>query len=259
MQSENKEIQEAKQEFDRIRSVVRTVPPELFKGAPEWMLTIEDMRDFFSSTAKVWDRVFGTDEVSPFYRAVAKHIKPTQEEVAILVLGCGTGLELDDIFLRAPDALVTGIDLASGMLAELRKKFVEKEDQIELIEGSYVDMTFGEQRYDYVVATLTMHHLTPEAKLDLYRNVRASLKPTGCYIEGDTSTTKEEEEGILRLYRQYVSVLPGGDRAEWNYDMPLSPETQERLLLDAGFSKVTLEWEECKLREEGKVVFVAKG
>ncbi len=229
---------EARQELERIRRGVRTAPRPEIDDAPAWLHGIEEMQDFFSAAAPIWDKVFGTDKKDPLYRAVAEQIVQTASPLRILVLGCGTGLELEQVFARVPNARVTGIDLASGMLAELRKKFSQRMSQIELIEASYVDLPLGEQQYDYVIATLTVHHLAPEAKLDLYRNVRAALKLNGRYIEGDQSTSPQREQEALRWYREYVSTLPGGDKAEWNYDVTLSPETAERLLREAGFSKV---------------------
>ncbi|MBV7330825.1 class I SAM-dependent methyltransferase [Chloroflexi bacterium TSY] len=246
----------AQQELERILRSIRTAPGPKIEGAPEWLHGIEELRDFFSSTASVWDAVFGTD-ADPLYRAVAEQIERTESEVRVLVLGCGTGLELEEIFAKLPNARVTGIDLASGMLAELRRKFRERFSQIELIERSYVGLPLGEQRFDYVIATLTVHHLAPETKLDLYRTVRTVLKPNGKYIEGDQSTSVEKEREVLRWYRAYISTLPGGDKAEWNYDVTLSPETEECLLWEAGFSQVDLTWE---LRDEsghGLAVFVA--
>lgn len=37
----------------------------------------------------------------------------------ILDIGCGTGLELDEIWKRNPEISVTGIDLSQSMLNEL--------------------------------------------------------------------------------------------------------------------------------------------
>lgn len=251
------EREKAKQELERIRSGVRTVSANQMEGAPEWMQTIEDMRDFFSSSARVWDEVFGTDAESPLYRAVAEQIDQTEVDARILVLGCGTGLELNDIFAKAPNARVTGIDSAPGMLAELQRKFSKQMSQIELMEESYVGLSLGEREFDYAVATLTVHHVAPREKVDLYRTIRTALKSHGRYIQGDQSTSPESEKEILRWYSEYISKLPGGSKAEWNYDITLSPETEERLLREAGFSQVELTWEKRDDSGHGLAVFVA--
>ena len=42
----------------------------------------------------------------------------------VLDLGCGTGLELEYYFRLNSTAMVTGIDLAAGMLQKLKEKFL---------------------------------------------------------------------------------------------------------------------------------------
>lgn len=255
MQSEEPKKTLARQEFEKIRNCVRTAPKPELEGAPDWLNGIEEMRDFFNSTARVWDRVFGTEQKDPLYGAVAEQIDATNAEIHILILGCGTGLELMDIFARVPHAQVTGIDLAPNMLAELRRKFSRQAAQIELIEGSYLDIALGQQRYDYVVATLTVHHVPPVSKVELYRRIRNALKPNGRYIEGDQSTDQEGEKEILHWYDVYISKLPGGAKAAWNYDVTLCPATQKLLLRETGFSEVRLTWQSS---DQDIVVFVAE-
>ena len=247
----------AKRELDEIRAGVRKAPDPPAENAPDWLHGVEEMRDFFDSAARVWDDVFGPEGNDTLYRAVAEQIPETADAVHILVLGCGTGLELNNIFECVPNARITGIDLAPGMLAELRKKFRDRSGQIELIEGSYVDVPLGENRFDYAVATLTVHHLPPEAKLGLFRNVLTALKPGGSYIEGDQSHSAEHEAMVLRWYNEYIATLPGGDRGQWNYDITLCAETEQRLLREAGFSQVEMTWEKRHDSGEGRAVFVA--
>lgn len=244
----------AREEFERIRQQVRLAPPPEFANAPEWLHGIEEMRDFFDSTARHWDSVFGAGGADPLYDAVASEIAPTDEPVRLLLLGCGTGLELTPIFQRIPNARVTGIDVAPGMLAELRRKFAAQSNQLELIEGSYLDVDLGQQRYDYAVATLTVHHVPPGSKLVLYKCIREAFKAGGRYIEGDQSTDPAGEQKILYWYQTYIAQLPGGDRAAWNYDVTLSPQSQRRLLAQAGFQNIQLTWQSA---DRDMVVFTA--
>lgn len=255
MAVENKTQQDARRALERIRANVRTAPQLDVAGTPEWLQSVEAMRDFFSATASVWDQVFGDEDA--LYQAVADQIVATTTPIEILVLGCGTGLELPAIFAKAPNAQITGIDVAPGMLAELRKKFAKRSAQIKLREQSYVGMPLGSEQFDYVVATLTAHHLAPVPKLDLYRQIYAALKPDGRYIEGDQSTSPAGEAEALRWYHAYIAKLPGGDQAEWNYDVTLSLETEERLLREAGFAQVRLTWQARDESGHGLAVFVA--
>lgn len=56
----------------------------------------------------------------------------------LLDLGCGTGLELREIFKKIPDLEVTGIDLTKAMLDKLKINFPDK--NIKLICGNYFDV-----------------------------------------------------------------------------------------------------------------------
>lgn len=255
--TKNQEQQITRAKLEQIRHSLSKAPKPNIPDAPEWLHTIEEMREFFSATAPVWDQVFGGEKEDALYRAVADQIAPTAAPIKILVLGCGTGLELLAIFGKAPNTQIIGIDVAPGMLAELRKKFAGQRAQIELREQSYVGIVLGREQFDYVVATLTTHHLAPDPKLDLYRQIRTALKPNGRYIEGDQSTSQAGEAEALRWYHAYIAKLPGGEQAEWNYDVTLSPETQERLLREAGFPQVHMTWEERDAAGHGLAVFVA--
>lgn len=251
--------EEARQRLEEIRSQVRKAPDPDLPEAPDWLYGIEEMRDFFSSSAPVWDSVFGTTQEAPLYQAVGAQIAPDlSPEIHILVLGCGTGLELEVLFSKTPNAQVTGIDLAPGMLVELRRKFKAREDQIGLIEASYVGLPLGKICYDYILAVLTLHHLPPKTKLELYLNVRQALKPEGRFILGDQSTSPEMEAEFLRWHHAYVAGLPDGNRGLWNYDVTLSPETEGSLLRDAGFQQITLTWEARDEAGHGLAVFAAQ-
>jgi len=249
--------EDARRRLQKLRKSVPTAPLPKKEDTPEWLYTIEDMRGFFDTASEVWDDVFGPDEDRiglDMYDAVAREIEATDAPIRLLVPGCGTGLELEGLFERAPNARVKGIDLSGGMLAKLREKFRSRAAQIELLENSYVDLPLGKSVYDYAIATLTAHHLSPDAKSRFYAAVRAALKPGGKYIEGDQSSSPEDEAKTLKCFADYIAGLPGGDRAEWNYDVTLCPETNERLLREAGFNDVKLTW---KSRSGGNVVLVA--
>ncbi|MBC8831393.1 class I SAM-dependent methyltransferase, partial [Escherichia coli] len=58
----------------------------------------------------------------------------------LLDIGCGTGLELEAIYRRFPNASVTGIDLSKNMLEKLNEKYKNKE--IELILADYFEYDF---------------------------------------------------------------------------------------------------------------------
>ncbi len=243
MPKDEHRMQVINDEFLRRMVKLRIAPGPVGDDVPEWTNDgIEELPGFFNSTADIWDQKFGAEPDDPFYQAVALQIPLTDEPIDILDLGCGTGIQLEFVFARAPNAKVTAIDRAPNMLKQLRAKFADKTEQLRLQQGSVLELTFGHQVYDYAISTLTMHHFLPERKVAIYTKVREALRTTGTYVEGDQATTVEGEKEILYWYNRWIAKLPGGDRAEWNYDITLSPETQVYILRESGFSEVQLTW-----------------
>ena len=257
MNKEETEKEAINKKFEDIHSNVRRAPGPKGEDVPEWLEDgVADLYSFFNSTAELWDQKFGTEQSDPLYQAVSQQIAATDADVSILDLGCGTGLELEAVFARAPNAKITGIDLAPNMLNQLRSKFSSRMGQITLIQGHYLDIPLEEAIYDYAIATLTLHHLPPDNKVRIYEKIRTALKENGLYIEGDQSCAPEEED--FHWYNEYISKLPGGDRAQWNFDITLSVETNMRLLYKAGFLAVSLAWEKRDNRGNGLAVIVSK-
>ena len=158
-------------------------------------------------------------------------------EANVLDLGCGTGLELDDYFARNSLARVTGIDLAPGMLAALRRKFPDR--RLTLIEGSYFDVPLGEEAFDAAVSVESLHHFTRAEKTPLYRKVCKALKPGGTFILTDYFAATDEEEAFHRQELMRLKQEQGlSDSEFYHYDTPLTVAHETQALLDAGFAKV---------------------
>ncbi|MDE0036814.1 MAG: hypothetical protein OXU77_04520 [Gammaproteobacteria bacterium] len=86
--------------------------------------------------------------------------------------------------------------------------------------------------------------------------MRSALDPNGAYVEGDQCAglvVNEAETSVLRLFEDWIAELPGGLRGEWNYDVTLSAETNQRLLLEAGFTRFEGPW-----LVDGDAVLVAR-
>ena len=199
---------------------------------------LEKMGDFFDSRTEGYEehQLNTIDFAKEFYPFTAGCL-PEESGTKILDLGCGTGLELDEFFAINPDAKVTGIDLAAGMLNELKKKFSDKD--INLILGSYFDVPFGEAQFDAAVSVESLHHFTKEEKIPLYTKLKAALKTGGYFILTDYFAMSDEEEisrrqELLRLRKE--QILPDGEF--YHYDTPLTVEHEKEALMAAGFSSV---------------------
>lgn len=255
---EKPEDKKTTEEFNRISEECTRSPAPEGEGFPTWTQDgIESTSEFFNSTAHLWDARFGS-KYSDLHKAVAKQIPKTNEPISILDVGCGTGLELEFIFERAPNARITGLDQAPRMLAELRKKYADRIAQITLIETSCLQWPKGLSDFDYAISILVLHHFPPETKQQIHSNIKSSLKAEGIYIEGDQMVSPKIESQSLELFNQWVAKLPDGNLGSWNYDIRLSVETNQRLHLDAGFSSSVKVWNDSDRGSDSHAVLVAQ-
>ena len=199
---------------------------------------LEKMGDFFDSRLDGYEehQLSCIDSAREFYPFTAACL-PREPGTRLLDLGCGTGLELGYYFELVPTANVTGIDLAPGMLRELKRKFPER--ALTLIQGSYFDVPFGERVFDAAVSVESLHHFTREEKKPLYEKVFKALKPGGFFILTDYFAPSDREERrfseeLLRLKKE--ENVPDGEF--YHYDTPLTLEHETEALIEAGFASV---------------------
>lgn len=158
---------------------------------------------------------------------------------SLLDIGCGTGLELDEIYLRFPNLHVTGIDLSSEMLAKLAQKHAAH--HLSLISGDYFLYDFSKNTYDAAVAFQTLHHFPAKRKSQLYEKICRSLKTGGVYLECDYIARTQEIEDLLlseSSRRRNRDGIPQNTYV--HFDTPLTLEHEMGAMREAGFSKVDL-------------------
>ena len=199
---------------------------------------LERMGEFFDARITGYEehQLNCIDSAQEFYPFTASCL-PQIPGAHILDLGCGTGLELGYYYEMVPSAVITGIDLAPGMLGELRNKYPDK--SMTLILGSYFDVPFKERAYDAAVSVESLHHFTKEKKIPLYEKLRNAMKPKGYFILTDYFAFSDEEERfhhseLLRLKKEQGIA----DEAFYHYDTPLTVKHETEALLEAGFSYV---------------------
>ncbi|MBP5170279.1 MAG: class I SAM-dependent methyltransferase, partial [Oscillospiraceae bacterium] len=156
-------------------------------------MELERMVDFFAVRVDGYDEHMRTtiEGASVFYAYTAS-LLPMESKARVLDLGCGTGLELEEYFRLNPDADVTGIDLSEAMLKALKEKLPNQ--KINLIQGSYFDVPFGEKEYDAAVSVESLHHFPAEQKETLYRKLHAALKDNSCFVLTDYFAESNELE-----------------------------------------------------------------
>lgn len=213
---------------------------------------LERMSDFFAARVDIYDEHM-LNEVNGCREGYIRmaELLPANTET-ILDLGCGTGLELEPIFKKKPDAAVVGIDMTQAMLDKLEQKYHDK--NIRLICGSYFEVNFGANAFDAAISFQTMHHFPHDDKIKLYTRIQEALKPEGIYIECDYMVTDQAVEDELfalnaRLRRE--RSIPDGEF--YHFDTPCTIDNQIAMLRKAGFSIVEMVW-----RVENTTIIAAK-
>ena len=199
---------------------------------------LEKMSDFFEARLDGYDDHMMTaiESADEFYPFTAREL-PTAQDSHVIDLGCGTGLELGEYYTLNPSAKVMGIDLSQGMLAELKRKFADKD--ITLICGSYFDLSLGEGTFDAAVSVESLHHFTKAEKLPLYAKLRTALKENGYFILTDYFASSDDEEIMHRQALNALKAEQGIDDDEfYHYDTPLTVHHETEALIEAGFSSV---------------------
>lgn len=201
---------------------------------------LEEMALFFENRLAGYDEhmrttIAGAEE---FYKFTAEQL-PTAERCAILDLGCGTGLELEAYFAVNPSACITGIDLTQGMLSALQRKFPNH--SLDLICGSYFDVSFGVDRFHAAVSVESLHHFTAEKKRALYEKLFHALKADGYFILTDyfAETDAQEREYFANLQKLKKEQGLHEDQF-FHYDTPLTAAHEIEALKAAGFSDVRI-------------------
>lgn len=196
---------------------------------------LENMDAFFNA------RIAGYEEHmahwSKHYRWISELLHDNIN--TLLDLGCGTGLELDMIFERFPKLKVTGIDLSSEMLAELKRKHSDR--SLNLVQADYFLNDLGECCYDAAISVESLHHFTAQKKIGLFSKIYHSLKPGGIYLECDYIAATQAIEELTFSECQRRRLRDGISQDTYvHFDTPLTLEHEMSAIKAAGFKTVEL-------------------
>ena len=165
----------------------------------------------------------------------------------VLVLGAGGGLELNVFAEANPGWQFDGVDPAAEMLELAKATLGPLMSQVQLHQG-YIE-TAPEGPFDAASCLLTLHFLSLEERRRTLIEVRRRLKPHAPFVVAHLSFPQREPERTLWLSRYADFATSSGidqEKAQQasvaiSERLPLlSPEEDEAMLYDAGFSAVNL-------------------
>ncbi len=178
-------------------------------------------REAWNATAQIWDERMG-DEGNDFHKYLVRpaiekllQLKPGQK---ILDVGCGNGLTTRR--LASLGAKVIGIDFASEMINNARKRTIQNQ---ELIKYQVLDATdetallkLGENSFDAAVSAMALMDM---AEIEpLFRALIKIIRPGGCFIFSiqhpcfnsmHTNMAAELIENENEIYTEYSVKVKG--------------------------------------------------
>lgn len=162
----------------------------------------------------------------------------------VLVLGAGGGLELKALADDHSGWTFDGVDPSAAMLGVAEENIRPHQARIGLHEG-YIDAA-PEGPFDGATCLLTLHFVPREQRLATLQQVRQRLAPRAPFVIAHISFSQEEPARTQWLARHVAfGGTPPANAESAMQTMReklsiLSPEDDEALLRDAGFSDVTL-------------------
>lgn len=121
--------------------------------------------------------VFGYDQL--FIMALSLLANDKAEFGNVLVVGCGTGMELKTFGTLMPNWRITGVDPSEEMIKMSKAKVDEYElnNRVSLHQG-FVDGLPEEEKYDFATLIFVLRFIQDtEDQISLFRNISKRLKP----------------------------------------------------------------------------------
>ncbi|MHA6297290.1 class I SAM-dependent methyltransferase [Devosia sp. CAU 1758] len=165
----------------------------------------------------------------------------------VLVLGAGGGMELATLAEAHPGWSFDGVDPSAPMLEAARTALAAHAGRVRLHEG-YIENA-PEGPFDGATCLLTFHFIPTEQRLATLQQLHRRLRPGAPLVVAHMSFAQDETSRRLWTKRHAAFAASNGvdalsaqsaqqmmlDRLHF-----LSPEDEEAMLAEAGFSDVSL-------------------
>lgn len=163
----------------------------------------------------------------------------------LLVLGAGGGMELKAFADSQPAWRFTGVDPSAEMLAVAAQMIGSQMSRVELRQGYIEDAPSGP--FDGAACLLTLHFLPEPERLRVLREIHGRLAPGSAFVMAHASVPQGVGERARWLAR-YAAFAVNSGMAPANAQQArsavdahlniLTPEQDEALLWEAGFSRI---------------------
>lgn len=165
----------------------------------------------------------------------------------VLVLGAGGGMEMKALAEAHAQWTFEGVDPAAEMLKLAERTLGDHAPRVELREGYIEDASEGP--FDAAACLLTLHFLPRAERVRTAAEIRRRLAPGAAFVAAHSSFPQDAETRPQWLSRYAAYAVAAGADPEMaekartgvaaHLDL-LSPEEDEAVLREAGFSDVAM-------------------
>ncbi|MDD1729231.1 MAG: class I SAM-dependent methyltransferase [Methanospirillum sp.] len=210
---------------------------------------MEHVRKAFDAFAQEYDRQreYVIPDMQQFYYTAVWAADSPRLPPKILDIGAGTGLLSAFLLQKYPDGAITLMDFSEQMLNVARQRFTDR-NNITYVVSDYTG-PLPDGPYDIVCSALSIHHLGPDQKRQLFSKIFHSLTPGGMFVNADQADgeTRYFRERYLTYWNEFLragrlgeqereKILTRRDQLDKNKKLSL----QLAWLSDAGFSDVDI-------------------
>lgn len=202
-------------------------------------MALEKMDIYYNSVAETYDdrvRRATTDEDGYIVRMAAAF--PMKENLNIIDLGAGTGLQLKPLLEKEATLRATCVDCSGKMLARLKKNLADYSDRVQVVSADFFDHDFGFEFYDGATATMALHYYSEAQKLQLYKNLRVGIKKDGFFLLTDKFAPTQNYQDFCRSEFERKRTEARQPEGHYYTFTPLTVANEAALLFKAGFAEV---------------------
>ena len=159
----------------------------------------------------------------------------------ILDLGTGDGRLLALLRTERPNAEGVGLDVSPAMLRAARERFRD-DGKVQVLRHDLEEPLPDLGRFDAIVSSLAIHHVSDMRKKALYSEIHAALCPGGvfCNLEHVAPISVE-------LHRRFLEALGTAEAEEDPSNQLVRAEVQLHWLREIGFRDVDCHWKWLEL------------